>query len=278
MYIRAHLLNYCLIACVLAIALPVYASNSSSSWINLQRIGAEWRLETKQVDLAAILDAISDKTGVPIHYSVLPPSLVSASCLGVSVKALLACLLGDKLDVVFRGAESAQGNPGRTSLEVWLLGSSLAKTNGDICGLNTPDKSIPSLTEQDSAGTSEPSPEDKLAFRKQMAVSGGPQVRAQAIAYLAAHASANDKDVQEILSAALIDENTEIRGQALASLVAREGEAAALPELQKALQANEVSMRIMALQLVTDERLIAESLSDENANVRQFASLKLQAK
>lgn len=242
--------------------------------IDFQQRGRDWYLHSQQANLANILTEITAKTGVRIHYSVLPDAPVSSTCVGTSVKVVLQCLLGDKVDMAFRDPDAVKGSHPQ-SQEVWLLGSSLA--DADACEKPSNRTNVlPNTVTQTPQEAAEPSAEEKLTFRKQMAASSDPQVRSQAIAYLAANVGPEDKEFRQILDAALRDENAEIKGQALVSLVAWEGEQSAMPELQQILLESDESMRLMVLQLVTEKSLIQRALHDESIKVRQFAALKLR--
>jgi hypothetical protein len=248
----------------------------SAAGFEFREEGKQWFLSSKQANLLDILADISVKTGVSFHFSVLPLTPITSTCVGKSVKDIMECLMGGKVDMVFRNAGKGFANQRQTQ-EVWLLGSSLSQSGKDVCqatqdGVFFSEKALPS-----KFLSAEPSEEDKLLFHKQTALSGNPQARAQSIAYLTVHADNDDKELQQVLNEALRDENNEVRGQALASLVARDGEHAAIPELQLALQDTDSAMRLMALQHINESKvLIEKALQDENALVRQFAQQKLR--
>lgn len=268
-----------IIAVLLSNLTMVDASEQLVRGVDFQQNAAELRLRVNQALLPVVLQTISDKTSVAIHYSVLPEAPVSATCIGESVKAVLKCLLGDSVDMAFRYPEGGEDKQARQPLEVWLLGSSLTLTETAGCGGN---ESRPGLVPERSRRVenppSEPDPEQKLAFRKQMAVSGNPLDRAQALSYLTVHAPDDDEDFQAILDNALTDANGEVRGQAIAALVRRQGEQAAFTQLQQALLDDDVSVRLMALQQVNETAaLIQQALSDQDESVRNFAAMKLQS-
>lgn len=272
--------KFIFVAVLLSRLTMVDASERLVSGIDFQQTSVELRLQVNQALLPDVLQTISDKTGVAIHYSVLPEAPVSATCIAESVKKVLKCLLGDTVDMAFRYPEGRKDAQSRQPLEVWLLGSSLAHTETAGCGGNVtgPDPA-PDRAKRVANQLSEPDPEQKLAFRKQMAVSGNPLDRAQALSYLAVHAPDGDEDFQAILDNALTDASGEVRGQAIAALVRRQGEQASLPLLQQALLDEEVSVRLMALQQVkASATLIQQALSDQDESVRQFAAMKLQTK
>jgi hypothetical protein len=265
------------IAALLASA-TVDAANLLDGGIEFQQRGTELYLHSQQANLAKILTEITAKTGVRIHYSVLPETPVSSTCIGTSVKVVLQCLLGDKVDMAFRHPGGIKDSHTQ-SQEVWLLGSSLADADAGVCQKLAARKNVqPESLTQMPQEAGEPSAEEKLVFRKQMAISNDPQARAQAIAYLASHTSPEDKEFRQILDAALKDDNAEIKAQALTSLVAWEGEEAAMSEIQQLLSDSDENMRLMALQLVTDNSLIQRAMQDESSKVRHYAAVKLQSK
>lgn len=233
----------------------------------------QWFLSSRQANLLDILADISAKTGVSFHFSVLPFESVTATCVGESVKSIMDCLLDGKVDMAFRYAAKEAG---QQTEEVWLLGSSLRQSGTDVCEVGQSGIVAPEKLSPNKFFSAEPSAEEKLMFHKHTALSGNSQARVQSIAYLTVHANHDDEELQQILSDALRDKNSEVRGQALASLVARDGEQAALPELQSALQDTDSAMRLMALQHINESKvLIEQALQDDDVLVRQFAQQKL---
>ena len=58
------------------------------------------RLEARAALLGQILKAIADKTGAVIHYSVLPPEPVTATCVGANVRQVMECLVAKQVGLV----------------------------------------------------------------------------------------------------------------------------------------------------------------------------------
>lgn len=225
-------------------------------------------------DLSQALAILSKQSGLAIHYSLLPDARVSATCASASLSELLKCVLDGKVDVAFRYPDAANnGEP----LEAWLLGSRISVTDASCNAESTHQNTGLASAASASEGGDEPSAEQKLAFRKELAVSGTPEQKAQAFSYLASHASLEDGEVRQIFESALTDVDSEVKSQALAALVRWQGEQQSLPELQAALMDPDVTVRLMAMQHIDQSRVLLEPmLSDPDDLVRQFAAGKLQ--
>ena len=88
--------------------------------------GSELQLEVRQMPLAQVLDTVARKTHVPIHYSVLPEGLVTATCVGTTLKQVLECLLDRKADLIVRySRDPAKADSKGQVAEAWILGSRL---------------------------------------------------------------------------------------------------------------------------------------------------------
>jgi len=254
---------------------------AESGSVNFQQNQTEVRLQVNKVSLSEVLKQISASSGLLIHYSVLPDRIVSATFIGESIKAVLDCLLGGAMDMVFRYHEITTDFPNKYASEVWLLGSSLGQDNySGQCSefdekLNQPlQKGRPA-----QVGLTETSRVKKRAFRMQMAVSDNALHRAQAISYLAVNTAVDDKGFNLLVDDALTDTAPEVRVQAISALVRRQGEQNSITELQQALQDVDASVRISALQQLKEATdLIELALNDENKAVRQLARMKLQTK
>ena len=122
-----------------ALLAAVDVSNQDEQNIRLvmtKDTGAELQLEVRQAPLARVLDSIASKTGVRINYSVLPDGLVTATCVGSTVKQVMECLLVRKADLVFRYSQQAsKADPKGQPEEVWVLGAKFGagQTNSVLC-------------------------------------------------------------------------------------------------------------------------------------------------
>ncbi|MFA6162355.1 MAG: HEAT repeat domain-containing protein [Methylobacter sp.] len=232
--------------------------------------GAELQLEARQLPLPQILKKITEETGVPIHYSVLPKGLVTATCVGTTVKQVLECLFDKKADLIFRYAKNASK---KVSLnrpeEVWVMGTNFGAE--DACttaGMQTRN-SVTGMQAQagDTDGV------DKLL---ELAKTQDPAERADAVALLAAKGQKNDENVNSALVAALSDKNADVRAQAVFGLARREsGDSPAA--LQNAMQDGDASVRLMAVDNAGDNvALLQQALGDSNETVRTYAAKKLE--
>ena len=237
--------------------------------------GAELQLEVRQAPLARVLDSIASKTGVRINYSVLPDELVTATCVGSTVKQVMECLLVRKADLVFRYSQHAtktdlKGQPE----EVWVLGAKFGagQTNSVLCSsAGTQQQTIPKVAETKIG--SEPDQTDELV---KMASSKIPAERAEAIGRLLAGGREGDVTVKETLEAALSDADARVRVQAISSLAHREG-AGASAALHEALHDGDVSVRLTAVDNAgNDVALLQQALTDSDATVRQLAGIRLE--
>ncbi len=237
--------------------------------------GAELQLEVRQAPLAQVLDSIASKTGVRINYSVLPDGLVTATCVGSTVKQVMECLLVRKADLVFRYSQQAsKADPQGQPEEVWVLGAKFGagQTNSVLCSsAGTQQQTLPKVAETKTG--SEPDQTDELV---KMASSKIPAERAEAIGRLMAGGREGDVTVKETLEAALSDADARVRVQAISSLAHREG-AGASAALHEALHDSDVSVRLTAVDNAgNDVALLQQALTDSDATVRQLAGIRLE--
>ncbi|MGZ4954201.1 MAG: HEAT repeat domain-containing protein [Methylobacter sp.] len=252
----------------------VNGSNSESSYIRLvmtKDAGAELQLEVRQASLPQVLDSIVRKTGVRINYSVLPDGLVTAICVGATVKRIVECLLDRKADLVFRySRQPSKADPRGTPEEVWVLGAKFGaeQPNSIACS---------SATLPETANTStEPEPDETNELVK-MANSKIPTERAEAIGRLMKGGREGDVTVRKTLEAALSDQDAIVRVRAVSSLVHREGTVVAAPVLQEALHDRDVSVRLTAVDNAgNDVALLQQALADSDPTVRQLAGIRLE--
>lgn len=214
--------------------------------------GRVWQLQASQVSLPSVLQEVQRATGVAIHYSVLPQALVSATCVSEKLPALLKCLLGDGVGLVFDRANASEPK------EVWVLGSSSANHTSDC-------KSELVTGQQASDST------DIKALHEGVR-SSDPRRRAQAIYALAI---TDDKEAEAILREGMIDSSALVRGQAVGGWVRRYGAEAAESELQDAILDVDASVRMQAIELTSNPSLLSQGLQDSDTMVRQLAQAKL---
>jgi len=236
--------------------------------------GAELQLEVRQAPLAQVLDSIARKTGSRINYSVLPDGLVTATCVGSTVKQVLECLLVRKADLVFRySGQTTKAESRGQPAEVWVLGAKFGtnQSNSVVCpSTGTQQQEFP------AASNSITGPEaDQTDELLKMASSKKPAERAEAIGRLMAGGRKGDAAVKATLEAALLDPDARVRVRAISSLAHREG-AGATAALQEALRDSDVSVRITAVDNAgSDIALLKQALTDNDATVRQLAEIRL---
>ncbi|MFI3157680.1 MAG: HEAT repeat domain-containing protein [Methylococcaceae bacterium] len=223
-----------------------------------QDAGAKLQLEARQQPLPQILKTITEKTGVPIHYSALPKQLVTVTCVGTTVKQVLECLFDKKADLIFRYANNtAQNHPE----EAWVLGTNFAA------------EETPATTGMETK-TDDADEVDKLLERVK---TGDPVQRADAVAGLAAEKQANEGSINSALVSALSDKNAEVRAQAVSGLTSRDSSDAPAA-LQNAMQDDDASVRLMAVDSAGDNiALLQQALGDSDETVRAYAAIKLEA-
>jgi len=233
------------------------------------------QVEAKQANLAKLLDEIALKTGIKLHYSVLPKVPITATCVGATARQVLECLLGGNVDMAFRYPENKAVAPGQqvNPEEVWILGSSLhgSDTAGNGCALSS---AATNKLAGENGSTDNVSPTFQL-LRKANAKSA--HERADAIANLAAdEGSKDDVSVRTALEKALSDKSAQVRVQAINALAVREGEVAVSGQLQQALQDSDAGVRMMAVDNIeSDTALLQLALQDKDTAVRDLAQLKL---
>ena len=237
--------------------------------------GAELQLEVRQAPLAQVLDSIASKTGVRINYSVLPEGLVTATCVGSTVKQVMECLLLRKADLVFRySRQASKADPKGQPEEAWVLGAKFGtgQANSVFCSsAGTRQQTLPTAAK--TKAEQEPDQTDELV---KMASSKIPAERAEAIGRLMAGGREGDATVKETLEAALSDPDARVRVQAISSLAHREG-AGASAALHEALHDSDVSVRLTAVDNAgNDVALLQQALTDSDATVRQLAGIRLE--
>lgn len=244
----------------LLLLMPTLASagGQAARVVLSQDAGAKLQLEARQQPLPQILKTITEKTGVPIHYSALPKQLVTVTCVGTTVKQVLECLFDKKADLIFRYANNtAQNHPE----EAWVLGTNFAA------------EETPATTGMETK-TDDADEVDKLLERVK---TGDPVQRADAVAGLAAEKQANEGSINSALVSALSDKNAEVRAQAVSGLTSRDSSDAPAA-LQNAMQDDDASVRLMAVDSAGDNiALLQQALGDSDETVRAYAAIKLEA-
>ena len=217
-------------------------------------------LKAKQASLGQVLNEIDNKTGTRLHYSSLPVERVTLHCKG-SLKAVLFCVMGVNIDIVFRYKKDKMiSQPESLVAEAWILPVTAVAKLMPI----KPEESVPVDAAIDNT--------DKL-----LQDANNPQLKMEAIARLAVEGRKDDLLVYNTLKQALSDKNPGVRAQAIFGLVKREGEHAD-DFIQQAMADKNVDVRLMALEsLGNNPKILQQALNDSDINVRQMAIAKLTA-
>lgn len=235
--------------------------------------GAEFQLEARQVPLAQVLNKIAKQTQVPIHYSVLPEGLVTATCVGSTLKHVLACLLDHKADLIVR--YSKQGEPVNTNnhvAEAWILGSRLDGYPVTRIDCVADAEAALALRQKERQAAAEAKEVDDLLNRTKSKI---PSERADAIGALLAVGREGDPNINAALEEALHDSDATVRSQAISTLSHRDS-ASARAALQEALQDSSPDVRMMAVDGITDDlSLLQQAVNDSDETIRNLATMKL---
>ncbi|WAK01468.1 HEAT repeat domain-containing protein [Methylobacter sp. YRD-M1] len=244
--------------------------------------GAELQLEARQAPLAQVLNRIATQTGMRINYSVLPEGLVTATCVGPTVKQVLECLLAQKADLIFRypSQTAKTDSPRQPPAEAWILGAKfdVNRTNPETCLSTEAQQQTMLKMNETKTHTFQIEPEpDKTDELVKMAKSENPAERAEAVGRLMAAGRKGDASVKEALEAALTDEDATVRVRALTSLSYREGSEAATA-VREAIHDKDERVRLTAVGRAGDDvALLQQALTDEAEMVRKLAAIKLES-
>lgn len=241
-------------------------------------------LDAARASWTEVLDEFARKAGVRFHYAVAPLGMVTVSCDRMTVTRALECLLGrDAAFMVRYRSWSAGSGRDPPPTDVWLLGQPEAgsRSNGVAAMPPWREGSSPRTDRQGAVrmGTAA-AVQDDFAALLEMTSSDDPQARMQAVGSLAARAKRNDPAVQTAFRAALMDEDANVRAQAVSGM-ARLAGAGVAAILREALRDRDASVRLMAVDsAVVDAEgaaLLQEALADRDETVRALAAVKLAA-
>ena len=237
--------------------------------------GSELELEVRQAPLAQVLDSLARQINIPIHYSVLPNNLVTATCVGATLKEILACLIAEKAGVVFRYSKTAVN--GQDIAEAWIMGSTLAELPGQNVGCAALTLNSNSKSSAKPTGKQHESEQDRVGELLAMAKSKNPEDRASAMGAILSDEIKGTPAIKVALEGALTDQDAAVRAQAVSTLARLEGNDAGAV-LQEALHDRDVDVRLMAVDGITDDvTLLSQALNDSDETVRGLAAIKLEA-
>jgi hypothetical protein len=255
---------------------------SQFEWIVSDDPGSKLQLQVRQMPLERILRAITAKTRIPIHYSIVPEGLVTATCVGPTLKHVMECLLARKADLIVRyhkllDQSQAGVEAQDQAAEMWVLGSRFVSApNCSSSALSPQAINNAPLQVADSQTDGVEAEPDRTEELLKQARSNDADVRAEAIGALMSGGREGDANVKRVLEEALNDHNARVRAQAISSLAQREG-AGATAALQEALHDGDAGVRLMAIDGAGDNAaLLQQAINDEDETVRQLAKSKLE--
>jgi len=238
-------------------------------------------LDAARASWTEVLDEFARKAGVRFHYTVAPLGMVTVSCDRMTVTRALECLLGrDAAFMVRYRSWSAGSERDPQPADVWILGKAGSRSNRVAAPSPRREGGSPRTDRQGAVriGTAA-AVRDHFAAVLEMTSSDDPQARMQALGSFAASGTRNDSAVQSTFRAALMDEDANVRAQAVSGM-ARLAGAGAAAILQAALRDRDASVRLMAVDsAVADAEgaaLLQEALADRDETVRALAAIKLR--
>jgi HEAT repeats len=240
--------------------------------------GSELQLEVREMAMADVLKMLAVKTQIPIHYSVLPEGLVTATCVGSTLKQVLECLLDRKADLIVRYPRNADKSESKGQLaEAWVLGSRLDGTfaRRDCSTDNAGAISLIEQSQQVVDTKQKPNNSDALL---NMAQSKNVAGRAEAIGALLAAGTKDDPKIQEMLEDAIHDQDANVRAQAVSTLTHWSNNTESISAaLSEAIHDESVDVRLMAVDGITDDvGLLQQAVNDSDEAVSAMAALKLE--
>jgi len=239
-------------------------------------------VDVKKGSWATTLAKIKEQTGILFHCVAPLEGAVTASFEDLPVKTALEQLFGPEAGFVYRYTNAAEAEvPTGSPAEVWVLGKVRSSSTDD-----SPSDAEQSLRQAasmagdlDTKAGSEVRIND-LSTRQlmEMANSGNPAQRLEALSSLAEEGRGDQDISRSAFDAALTDKDPNIRGLAVQTLANRSGDEAA-NYLWQGLRDPEPSVRVMAVQTAKPDghglALLQEALSDPDESVRSIAAFRL---
>jgi len=230
--------------------------------------GLEVQLDVLNASLPEILNEVSAKTSIPIHYSVLPSELISATCVGPSLEVVFRCLLGENVNIAFHYPSSLLPQERLANTlpkEIWFMASSFENMISEKKEHLFCQKQLISVPKN-----------EQLELLIEKGRSLDPIQRAQAIIVLAREAPKENEEVNNLLLEALDDESGKVRLQALIAWVVRKS-GNVEQVLQQALQDESRGVRLKAVGLTRSRLLLQQVVDNENdSSVKRYAERRLK--
>jgi hypothetical protein len=274
----------CLVLCVPAVfanteqvSNSLQSSQPASIQITLSKqTDTSIRLEARAAPLGQILKAIADKTGVNIHYSVLPEAPVTATCVGENVSQIMDCLVAKQVGLVAHKPQ--KDNPA----EFWLLGSSVGSCQA-VTVMPTPlntaarDQLVETApTPEEQAQIDQANQEQVELLLEQLKKAKSVEQRAEAITNLASVGKIDDPNVHNALDEAMVDKDASVRVQAVGTMSFLDKDNAT-DYLGRALRDKSPDVRIAVVDKAgSNTDILERAFADSDANVREYAAAKLR--
>lgn len=237
--------------------------------------GSELQVEARQMPLAAVLESLTKQTKTPIHYSILPEGLLTATCVGSSLKPVLECLLDRKADIIVRYQNNNDAKVYNSKVaEAWVLGSKLETVNKQAC--TSFSNNVQSVKKVPSDNPPQQTEEIEDILNK--AKSTNPNERAEAVGALLGAGDEGNPNIKAALDEALHDKDASVRAQAVSTLAHRsDTKDTAQTAIREALQDSSTDVRRMAVDAITDDAaLLQQAVNDNDEFIRNLAAVKLQ--
>jgi hypothetical protein len=168
-------------------------------------------LEANKVLLSAVFDELANKTGIPVHYSVLAETPVTATCAGAGLEPVVKCLLGTDAGLMFRYRNGLSKTASAERPEaLWILESSLA---GAACTGSDSEDHRGGKARKTDAG--KPASKRTRKLLNAAAAGNDPQQRVNALSELIVDKQADPTVVHAVLEKSLTDEDASVRAQAV---------------------------------------------------------------
>ena len=269
-----------IIACILCFAAVSHAAagatansvQTDASAIQLivsPQPGAMIQLEVKQANLVEVLKQIVEKTGVKIHYSVLPDAPVTATCIGATIQQVMRCLVGNQTGLVI--SDSLPDKPA----EFWLLGSNLGSCPAVTAAASEKTAVEPQLTLEEQAQFAKAQKIKSDHYLRQLKNAKNNEQRAQVLSNLATGGNINDPKVRKALDDAITDSDANIRKQAIAALISLDKDGAS-NILDRGLQDTDEEVRMAVVSYAgKNADVLQQALADSSVVVRDLAAAKL---
>ncbi len=257
---------------VITLMLPAVARCVENRVDLFKRDGVqEWRVYVEEMPLKDLYRKLEKVSGTRFHYNGDVNVRVSAFCRGNHLETILKCLMGEEISLIFRFSVAHMST---MPSEVWILGGSQVM---QLASAEHDERQYPSgkFKEANTRYTADIS--ERINQFLEQADSVTPSEKALQLSTLIADKSIGNDVLEPVLYMALQDDEVQVRLQALHGLEQRLGSNAITLELQQALKDGDMNMRLKAVEISSDPRLLEQALADNSQIVQRLAEQKLVA-